>query len=109
MEEAHKGSDHLIFVKALCELKKPKFFVDKMRQYNYDEFNKLMTLVQFYINKTTVTGDRRYEEKAAYIMQFLVPTEFYKGHVPAWQSNTGERAKQLVPVFFSDPVSIDNW
>ncbi len=111
-DEAYKGPDHLLFVKALCELKKPKFMVNDVRKFNYDELNKIMILVQFYINKTAMTGDRRFEEKAAYIMQFLVPVnQFTSARCPAWNANTGERAKQLVPDFFSGhyELSTNSW
>jgi hypothetical protein len=48
-----------------------------------------------------MTGDRRYEEKAAYILRFLVPVnKFTAARYPAWNANTGERAKQLVPELF---------
>jgi hypothetical protein len=104
IEKENRSGDHLMFVKALCEAKKPKFYVQSMPEFDYDELHKIMTLVQFYILKTAVTGDPRYEEEAAYIMRFLVPVKQFTGaRLPAWQGDgVGERAQQLVPGLFGN-------
>ncbi len=61
-----------------------------------------MVVVQGYIHKTIVTGDRKYEERGFEIMRLLAPKrKFYSGKTPTWRSGAiTERAEQNVPQFF---------